>query len=170
MSLVLGTRIALYLQLALGIAQSPGVANDVPGLLHMHRTLAFIVPVLAYLAFGTHPTLQTMVLTLARFAPPRVAALILGFVNRSWLETRSGVPQTTVRTLARFAPLVALILGLVNWVGFKMMAVIPVEAYWSVMVVHFVWGIAVVAFAEMAAGQANRALRGVGASPAVDHK
>ncbi len=136
MSLVLGTRIALYLQLALGIAQSPGVANDVPGLLHMHRTLAFIVPVLAYLAFGI----------------------------------RSGVPQTTVRTLARFAPLVALILGLVNWVGFKMMAVIPVEAYWSVMVVHFVWGIAVVAFAEMAAGQANRALRGVGASPAVDHK
>lgn len=136
MSLVLGTRIALYLQLAIGIAQSPGVANDVPGLLHMHRTLAFIVPVLAYLAFGI----------------------------------RSGVPQTTVRTLARFAPLVALILGLVNWVGFKMMAVIPVEAYWSVMVVHFVWGIAVVAFAEMAAGQANRALRGVGASPAVDHK
>ncbi|MCX5985929.1 MAG: hypothetical protein NTX54_05380 [Chloroflexi bacterium] len=136
MSLVLGTRIALYLQLALGIAQSPGVANDVPGLLHMHRTLAFIVPVLAYLAFGI----------------------------------RSGVPQTTVRTLARFAPFAALILGLVNWVGFKMMAVIPVEAYWSVMVVHFVWGIAVVAFAEMAAGQANRALRGVGASPAVDHK
>ncbi len=136
MSLVLGTRIALYLQLALGIAQSPGVANDVPGLLHMHRTLAFIVPVLAYLAFGI----------------------------------RSGVPQTTVRTLARFAPLVALILGLVNWVGFKMMAVIPVEAYWSVMVVHFVWGIAVVAFAEMAAGQANRALRGVGANPAVDRK
>ncbi len=136
MSLVLGTRIALYLQLAIGIAQSPGVANDVPGLLHMHRTLAFIVPVLAYLAFGI----------------------------------RSGIPQTTVRTLARFAPLVALILGLVNWVGFKMMAVIPVEAYWSVMVVHFVWGIAVVAFAEMAAGQANRALRGVGANPAVDRK
>ena len=136
MSLVLGTRIALYLQLAPGIAQSPGVANDVPGLLHVHRTLAFIVPVLAYLAFGI----------------------------------RSGIPQTTVRTLARFAPLVALILGLVNWVGFKMMAVIPVEAYWSVMVVHFVWGIAVVAFAEMAAGQANRALRGVGANPAVDRK
>ncbi len=136
MSLVLGTRIALYLQLAIGIAQSPGVANDVPGLLHVHRTLAFIVPVLAYLAFGI----------------------------------RSGIPQTTVRTLARFAPLVALILGLVNWVGFKMMAVIPVEAYWSVMVVHFVWGIAVVAFAEMAAGQANRALRGVGANPAVDRK
>ncbi len=136
MSLVLGTRIALYLQLAIGIAQSPGVANDVPGLLHVHRTLAFIVPVLAYLAFGI----------------------------------RSGIPQTTVRTLARFAPLVALILGLVNWVGFKMMAMIPVEAYLSVMVVHFVWGIAVVAFAEMAAGQANRALRGVGANPAVDRK
>lgn len=52
MNLVLGTRIALYVQLALGIAQSPGVANDVPGLLHTHRTLAFIIPVLAFLAFG----------------------------------------------------------------------------------------------------------------------
>jgi len=111
-----------------------------------------------------------MVCTLARFAPPRVAALILGFVNRSWLETRSGVPQTTVRTLARFAPLVALILGLVNWVGFKMMAVIPVEAYWSVMVVHFVWGIAVVAFAEMAAGQASRATRGLQPGAVIDGK
>ena len=133
MTLVVGTRIALYLQVALGIAQSPGVANDVPGLLHMHRTLAFILPVLAYLAFGVRP----------------------------------GVPQTTVRTLARFAPLVSLVIGLVNWVGFKMMSAIPVEAYWSVMVVHFVWGIAVVAFAEIAAGQASRVTRGVPASRAV---
>ena len=131
MNLVLGTRIALYFQLALGIAQSPGVANDVPGLLHMHRTLAFIVPVLAFLAFGVRP----------------------------------GIPQTTVRTLARFAPLVALIIGLINWIGFKMMGAIPVEAYWSVMIVHFAWGIAVVAFAEIAAGQASRATREVQPKP-----
>lgn len=136
MSLVLGTRIALYLQLALGIAQSPGVANDVPGLLHMHRTLAFIIPVLAYFAFSARP----------------------------------GVPQTTVRTLARFAPLVSLVVGLINWVGFKMMAAIPVEAYWSIMMVHFVLGIAVVAFAEIAAGQANRSLRGIAATRAVNGK
>lgn len=136
MNLVLGTRIALYVQLALGIAQSPGVANDVPGLLHTHRTLAFIIPVLAFLAFGVRP----------------------------------GIPQTTVRTLARFAPLVALIVGLTNWVGFKMMGAIPVEAYWSIMIVHFVWGIAVVAFAEMAAGQANRATRGMQPSAVIDGK
>lgn len=136
MNLVLGTRIALYVQLALGIAQSPGVANDVPGLLHTHRTLAFIIPVLAFLAFGVRP----------------------------------GIPQTTVRTLARFAPLVSLLVGLVNWVGFKMMAAIPVEAYWSIMIVHFVWGIAVVAFAEMAAGQASRATRGLQPGAVIDGK
>ena len=134
MNLVLGTRIALYVQLALGIAQSPGVANDVPGLLHTHRTLAFIIPVLAFLAFGVRP----------------------------------GIPQTTVRTLARFAPLVALLVGLTNWVGFKMMGAIPVEAYWSIMIVHFVWGIAVVAFAEMAAGQASRATRGLQPGAVID--
>ena len=136
MNLVLGTRIALYVQLALGIAQSPGVANDVPGLLHTHRTLAFIIPVLAFLAFGVRP----------------------------------GIPQTTVRTLARFAPLVALLVGLTNWVGFKMMGAIPVEAYWSIMIVHFVWGIAVVAFAEMAAGQASRATRGLQPGAVIDSK
>jgi len=136
MNLVLGTRIALYVQLALGIAQSPGVANDVPGLLHTHRTLAFIIPVLAFLAFGLRP----------------------------------GIPQTTVRTLARFAPLVALLVGLTNWVGFKMMGAIPVEAYWSIMIVHFVWGIAVVAFAEMAAGQASRATRGLQPGAVIDGK
>jgi hypothetical protein len=136
MNLVLGTRIALYVQLALGIAQSPGVANDVPGLLHTHRTLAFIIPVLAFLAFGVRP----------------------------------GIPQTTVRTLARFAPLVALLVGLTNWVGFKMMGAIPVEAYWSIMIVHFVWGIAVVAFAEMAAGQASRATRGLQPGAVIDGK
>ena len=136
MNLVLGTRIALYVQLALGIAQSPGVANDVPGLLHTHRTLAFIIPVLAFLAFGVRP----------------------------------GIPQTTVRTLARFAPLVALLVGLTNWVGFKMMGAIPVEAYWSIMIVHFVWGIAVVALAEMAAGQANRATRGLQPGAVIDGK
>ena len=136
MNLVLGTRIALYVQLALGIAQSPGVANDVPGLLHTHRTLAFIIPVLAFLAFGVRP----------------------------------GIPQTTVRTLARFAPLVSLLVGLVNWVGFKMMAAIPGEAYWSIMIVHFVWGIAVVAFAEMAAGQASRATRGLQPGAVIDGK
>ncbi len=136
MNLVLGTRIALYVQLALGIAQSPGVANDVPGLLHTHRTLAFIIPVLAFLAFGVRP----------------------------------GIPQTTVRTLARFAPLVALLVGLTNWVGFKMLAAIPVEAYWSIMIVHFVWGIAVVAFAEMAAGQASRATRGLQPGAVIDGK
>jgi hypothetical protein len=136
MNLVLGTRIALYVQLALGIAQSPGVANDVPGLLHTHRTLAFIIPVLAFLAFGVRP----------------------------------GIPQTTVRTLARFAPLVALLVGLTNWVGFKMMGAIPVEAYWSIMIVHFVWGIAVVAFAEMAAGQASRATRGMQPDAVIDGK
>jgi hypothetical protein len=136
MNLVLGTRIALYVQLALGIAQSPGVANDVPGLLHTHRTLAFIIPVLAFLAFGVRP----------------------------------GIPQTTVRTLARFAPLVALLVGLTNWVGFKMMGAIPVEAYWSIMIVHFVWGIAVVAFAEMAAGQASRATRGMQPGAVIDGK
>lgn len=134
MNLVLGTRIALYVQLALGIAQSPGVANDVPGLLHTHRTLAFIIPVLAFLAFGVQP----------------------------------GIPQTTVRTLARFAPLVALLVGLTNWVGFKMLGAIPVEAYWSIMIVHFVWGIAVVAFAEMAAGQASRATRGLQPGAVID--
>ena len=132
----MGTRIALYVQLALGIAQSPGVANDVPGLLHTHRTLAFIIPVLAFLAFGVRP----------------------------------GIPQTTVRTLARFAPLVALLVGLTNWVGFKMMGAIPVEAYWSIMIVHFVWGIAVVAFAEMAAGQASRATRGLQPGAVIDGK
>ncbi|NDF39587.1 MAG: hypothetical protein EB140_11770, partial [Proteobacteria bacterium] len=116
------------------------------------------------------PPLQTIVRTLAQFAPRLVVALILRLVNRSWIETRSGVPQTTVRTLARFAPLVALILGLWNWVGFKMMAVIPVEAYWSVMVIHFVWGIAVVAFAEMAAGQASRATRGLQPGAVIDGK
>ena len=136
MNLVLGTRIALYVQLALGIAQSPGVANDVPGLLHTHRTLAFIVPVLAFLAVGVRP----------------------------------GIPQTTVRTLARFAPLVALLVGLTNWVGFKMMGAIPVEAYWSIMIVHFVSGIAVVAFAEMAAGQASRATRGMQPGAVIDGK
>ncbi len=136
MNLVLGTRIALYVQLALGIAQSPGVANDVPGLLHTHRTLAFIIPVLAFLAFGVRP----------------------------------GIPQTTVRTLARFAPLVALLVGLTNWVGFKMMGAIPVEAYWSIMIVHFVSGIAVVAFAEMAAGQASRATRGMQPGAVIDGK
>lgn len=136
MNLVLGTRIALYVQLALGIAQSPGVANDVPGLLHTHRTLAFIIPVLAFLAFGVRP----------------------------------GIPQTTVRTLARFAPLVALLVGLTNWVGFKMFGAIPVEAYWSIMIVHFVWGIAVVAFAEMAAGQASRATRGLQPGAVIDGK
>ena len=136
MNLVLGTRIALYVQLALGIAQSPGVANDVPGLLHTHRTLAFIIPVLAFLAFGVRP----------------------------------GIPQTTVRTLARFAPLGALLVGLTNWVGFKMMGAIPVEAYWSIMIVHFVWGIAVVAFAEMAAGQASRATRGLQPGAVIDGK
>jgi hypothetical protein len=136
MNLVFGTRIALYVQLALGIAQSPGVANDVPGLLHTHRTLAFIIPVLAFLAFGVRP----------------------------------GIPQTTVRTLARFAPLVALLVGLTNWVGFKMMGAIPVEAYWSIMIVHFVWGIAVVAFAEMAAGQASRATRGLQPGAVIDGK
>lgn len=136
MNLVLGTRIALYVQLALGIAQSPGVANDVPGLLHTHRTLAFIIPVLAFLAFGVRP----------------------------------GIPQTTVRTLARFAPLVALLVGLTNWVGFKMLGAIPVEAYWSIMIVHFVWGIAVVAFAEMAAGQASRATRGLQPGAVIDGK
>ena len=136
MNLVLGTRIALYVQLALGIAQSPGVANDVPGLLHTHRTLAFIIPVLAFLAFGERP----------------------------------GIPQTTVRTLARFAPLVALLVGLTNWVGFKLMGAIPVEAYWSIMIVHFVWGIAVVAFAEMAAGQASRATRGLQPGAVIDGK
>lgn len=136
MNLVLGTRIALYVQLALGIAQSPGVANDVPGLLHTHRTLAFIIPVLAFLAFGARP----------------------------------GIPQTTVRTLARFAPLVALLVGLTNWVGFKMFGAIPVEAYWSIMIVHFVWGIAVVAFAEMAAGQASRATRGLQPGAVIDGK
>ncbi len=136
MNLVLGTRIALYVQLALGIAQSPGVANDVPGLLHTHRTLAFFIPVLAFLAFGVRP----------------------------------GIPQTTVRTLARFAPLVALLVGLTNWVGFKMMGAIPVEAYWSIMIVHFVWGIAVVAFAEMAAGQASRATRGMQPGAVIDGK
>ncbi len=136
MNLVLGTRIALYVQLALGIAQSPGVANDVPGLLHTHRTLAFIIPVLAFLAFGVRP----------------------------------GIPQTTVRTLARFAPLGALLVGLTNWVGFKMMGAIPVEAYWSIMIVHFVWGIAVVAFAEMAAGQASRATRGMQPGAVIDGK
>jgi len=136
MNLVLGTRIALYVQLALGIAQSPGVANDVPGLLHTHRTLAFIIPVLAFLAFGVRP----------------------------------GIPQTTVRTLARFAPLVALLVGLTNWVGFKMMGAIPVEAYWSIMIVHLVWGIAVVAFAEMAAGQASRATRGLQPGAVIDGK
>lgn len=136
MNLVLGTRIALYVQLALGIAQSPGVANDVPGLLHTHRTLAFIIPVLAFLAFGVRP----------------------------------GIPQTTVRTLARFAPLVALLVGLTNWVGFKMLGAIPVEAYWSIMIVHFVWGIAVVAFAEIAAGQASRATRGLQPGAVIDGK
>ena len=136
MNLVLGTRIALYVQLALGIAQSPGVANDVPGLLHTHRTLAFIIPVLAFLAFGVRP----------------------------------GIPQTTVRTLARFAPLVALLVGLTNWVGFKMMGAIPVEAYWSIMIVHVVWGSAVVAFAEMAAGQASRATRGLQPGAVIDRK
>jgi hypothetical protein len=112
------------------------VANDVPGLLHTHRTLAFIIPVLAFLAFGVRP----------------------------------GIPQTTVRTLARFAPLVALLVGLTNWVGFKMMGAIPVEAYWSIMIVHFVWGIAVVAFAEMAAGQASRATRGLQPGAVIDGK
>lgn len=155
MNLVLGTRIALYVQLALGIAQSPGVANDVPGLLHTHRTLAFIIPVLAFLAFGVRPGIpQTTVRTLARFAP--LVALLVGLVN--WVGFKE------------MDALVALLVGLTNWVGFKMLAAIPVEAYWSIMIVHFVWGIAVVAFAEMAAGQASRATRGLQPGAVIDGK
>ena len=51
-----------------------------------------------------------------------------------------------------------------------MMGAIPVEAYWSIMIVHFVWGIAVVAFAEIAAGQASRATRELQPGAVIDGK
>ncbi|NBT95130.1 MAG: hypothetical protein EBT47_09045 [Chloroflexi bacterium] len=44
------------------------------------------------------------------------------------------------------------------------------DPYWSIMIVHFVWGIAVVAFAEMAAGQASRATRGLQPGAVIDGK
>ena len=123
MSLILATRILLYAQIVLGTLQSPGLYNGVPGILHTHRTLAFIIPVVAFLAFRPSP-----------HAPGGIA-----------------------RMFARFGPVVSLILGLINWVGFKMLAVIPVEAYLAVMGIHMLVGIAVVAFVEVSAGKDRRA-------------
>lgn len=123
MSLILGTRLLLYVQIVLGTLQSPGLFNGVPAILHTHRALAFVIPVVAFLAF--RPSLL--------------------------------VPGGIARSIARFGPLVALGLGLVNWVGFKMLAMIPVEAYLAVMGVHMLVGIAVVAFVEIAAGRDRRA-------------
>ena len=123
MSLILATRILLYVQIALGTLQSPGLYNGVPGILHTHRTLAFIIPVVAYLAF--RPSLHA--------------------------------PGGLARLAARYGPVASLILGLINWVGFKMLAAIPVEAYFIVMGIHMLVGIAVVAFVEISAGKDRRA-------------
>ena len=123
MPLILATRILLYAQIVLGTLQSPGLYNGVPGILHTHRTLAFIIPVVAFFAFGPH-----------RSAPGGLA-----------------------RVFARYGPAAALILGLINWVGFKMLAAIPVEAYFAVIGVHMLVGIAVVAFVEISAGKDRRA-------------
>ena len=124
MSLILATRLFLYLQLVLGTLQSPGLYNGVSAILHTHRTLAFIIPVVAFLAF----------------------------------RPSKAVPGGAVKLLARFGPTISLLLGLINWVGFKMLAVMPADAYLIVMVIHMLIGIAVVAFVEIAAGKERRAL------------
>lgn len=121
--MTLAARLGLYLQLLLGTLQSPGMYNDVPGILHTHRTLAFVVPVLSFLAF----------------------------------TPMSGPVNATVRVFARYGPLVSLAVGLINWIGFKTMGVMPSEAYLPVIVLHIVVGLAVVAVTEIASGQFNRA-------------
>ncbi len=123
MSLILVTRLLLYAQIILGTLQSPGLMNGVPAILHTHRSLAFVIPVVAFLAFRPKP----------------------------------GVPDSVAGFAARYGPVVTLSLGLVNWIGFKFLAVMPVEAYLAVMGVHMLVGIAVVAFVEVAAGKARRA-------------
>lgn len=123
MSLILATRILLYVQIVLGTLQSPGLYNGVPGILHTHRTLAFVIPIVAFLAF--RPSLYA--------------------------------PRDFARSAARYGPVASLLLGLINWVGFKMLAVIPVEAYFTVMGIHMLVGIAVVAFVEISAGKDRRA-------------
>ncbi len=126
MSFVLAARLLLYAQMVLGILQSPGVLNGVTGILHTHRTLAFVIPAVAFWAF----------------------------------RPLAGVPGGFVRTAARFGPLVALVVGSLNWVGFKMLGAIPVEAYLSIMAVHIVVSLATVAFVEIAAGKQRRARAG----------
>ena len=123
MSLILVTRLLLYAQIILGTLQSPGLMNGVPAILHTHRSLAFVIPVVAFLAF----------------------------------RPKAGVPASVAGLAARYGPVVTLGLGLVNWIGFKFLAVMPVEAYLAVMGVHMLVGIAVVAFVEVAAGKARRA-------------
>jgi hypothetical protein len=124
MSLVLATRILLYVQFVLGILQSPGLYNGVPALLHTHRAVAFVVPIVAFLAFRPSATL----------------------------------PRSTAKTVARYGPGVSLVLGLVNWIGFKTFAIIPAEAYFVVIAIHMLVGMAVVACVEIASGKARRAM------------
>jgi hypothetical protein len=123
MSLVLVTRILLYAQVVLGTLQSPGLYNGVPGILHTHRTLGFVIPIVAFLAF----------------------------------RPRAGAAASVARTIARYGPAFSLLLGLINWIGFKTLALLPTEGYFIVMGIHMVVGFAIVAFVEITAGKDRRA-------------
>lgn len=124
MWLVLATRLLLYAQIVLGTLQSPGLFNDVPGILHTHRTLAFVVPVVAFFAFRSSPS----------------------------------APSSLARTVAQLGPLAVLAVGLINWVGFKMLALFPVDAYLTIMGIHMIIGIGVIVFVEITAGKDRRAM------------